>query len=184
MALWAGVCPPCPEVRCSERCLQENIKNISSANFGSVFFSLDVDLMLLLSVKVCIYIYIFLTRLFKSSLHPLGQPAQVTVAVQGIGAKSTTEREERSLLERGSAASFTATRETRGRALTGGTRKWGGWRLPLEQWRGRYRAASWKMRHVAGVKILPGNSLLQNTWLIMRLISTNPGDKTKNKNMK
>lgn len=62
--------------------------------------------------------YIVLTRLFESSLDPLGQPAQVTVAVQRIGAEST-EREERALLELGPAAPFAATGET----LTGGTRK-------------------------------------------------------------
>lgn len=38
-------------------------------------------------------VHIFpLTGLFKSSLHPLGQPAQVTVTVQGVGAQSTNER--------------------------------------------------------------------------------------------
>lgn len=33
-----------------------------------------------------------LTRLFKSSFHPLGQPAQVTVTVQGVGSQSTRDR--------------------------------------------------------------------------------------------
>lgn len=41
----------------------------------------------------CLYVYVsFLTRLFKSSLHPLGEPAQVTVTVQGVGTESANGR--------------------------------------------------------------------------------------------
>lgn len=41
----------------------------------------------------CLFMcFSFLTRLFETRLHPLGEPAQVTVTVQGVGPKSARGR--------------------------------------------------------------------------------------------
>lgn len=105
-------------------------------------------------VIVCIYIFLSLPGSLKPAFTHWESQRRSQLQYKGLAPRAL-KREERWLLELRSAASFTAKRETRGRALTGGTERWGGWRLPQEWWRGRYRAASWKTRNVAGVKILP-----------------------------
>lgn len=67
--------------------------------------------------------FFLLTGLFEAGLHPLREPAQVTVTVQGVSAESPADTHTHTLLQVESTTLKHTHIQIHGAALTGGTER-------------------------------------------------------------
>ena len=137
---WAKACRPCQEVQYNERCLrkqQQTFQLLFYTTRGEHNTNCDI---LVSGVSMLIFL---LTGLFEASLDPLREPAQVTVTVQRVGTESPVNTQLKVKQQLHQRRRYTET-DSGGAAPTGGTERWGGWKLLLVWLKGRCHGECWR----------------------------------------